>query len=202
MKLSLPEILRIVAFVPVYHTGVGQGLEIYYQDGTVHFLARSMKSFVQQLARFFSINLEEMRRKYGKLLGQVNLVPLALAPFLMFVPLKVRKPRLAGDPAYGYFKLRSLTEVRSEPTPSTVELLGGHVITLQQSHRAVRSRLRRAKQLDALLLEQHCLTIEHRHSFFAPEKARLFLALQEILCTQGINSANKHEEASLWSYTI
>jgi len=196
LPLSLTEILSIVAFVPVYQEGVGQELKIYCQDGTVRALSGSMKAFVRQLARFFSINLAEMRKRFGPLLGQVNLVPLALAPFLLFVPLKVRKPRLGGDPAYGYFKLRSLTDVRAEPAPCTVKLIGGHQVTLQQSHRAVRIRLQRARQLEALALEQHCRIIEHSHSFFVPEKAWLSLSLQENLCEQGIKSANGHEEGN------
>jgi len=190
MQLSLTEVLEIVAFVPAYRDGAGSGLNVYYRDGTVRWLARSLKGFIQQLARCFSINLAEMKKNFGPLLGKVNLFPLALGPFLLFVPLKVRKPRLAGDPAYGYFKLRSLLKVSAQPAPCTVALEGGLTLTLSQSERAVRSRLRLSRRLEILLLEQYCRVIGGSVGFFAREPGLPAASWQEIPRTRGIKVVN------------
>jgi competence protein ComFB len=194
MQLSLAEILEIVAFAPVYRDGAGEGLNVYYRDGTVRWLARSLKGFVRQLARFFSVNLTDLKKNFGPLLGQVNLFPLALSPLLLFVPLKIRKPRLPGDPAYGYFKLRSLTRIGPLPTPCSVALEGGHTLTLQQTLRAVRSRLRAARRLEMLLLEQYCRIIGGGSGLFAPAQALPGAAWQEIPERRGIKAADDLKE--------
>jgi competence protein ComFB len=197
MQISLAEILEIVAFIPAYRDGAGQGLNVYYRDGTMRWLARSLKGFIQQLARFFNVNLTELKKNFGPLLGQVNLFPLALGPFLLFIPLKIRKPRLPGDPAYGYFKLRSLLHVSTGPAPCTVTLEGGHTLTLCQSRRAVGSRLRLARRLEVLLLEQHCRIIGGSAGFFVPQQALAAAAWQEIPWRQGIKAANGLKEGNV-----
>jgi competence protein ComFB len=194
LHLPLSEILEIVAFTPAYRDGAGSGLTVYYRDGTVRWLSRGLKGFIQQLAGSFSVNLSEMKKNFGPLLGQVNLFPLALGPFLLFVPLKIQKPRLPGDPAYGYFKLRSLQQVSDEPAPCTVMLDGGHILTLRQSQRAVRSRLRTARRLEIMLLEQYCAIIGSSAGFFVPQQALPAAGWQEIHRRQGIKTSNEPEE--------
>lgn len=194
MQLSLAEILEIVAFAPVYRDGAGAGLNVYYRNGMVRWLARSLKGFVQQLARFFSVSLTDLKKNFGPLLGQVNLFPLALGPFLLFVPLKIRKPRLPGDPAYGYFRLRSLLRVEALPAPCTVALEGGHILTLRQTQRAVRSRLRTARRLEVLLLEQYCRIMGGGSGLFVSPQALPGAAWQEIPQWQGIKAADDLKE--------
>lgn len=179
MHLPLSEILEIVAFTPAYQDGAGSALTVYYRDGTVRWLSRGLKGFIQQLARSFSVNLAEMKKNFGPLLGQVNLFPLALGPFLLFVPLKIQKPRLPGDPAYGYFKLRSLQQVSDEPAPCTVMLDGGHILT---------------QRLELMLMEQYCAIIGSSAGFFVPQQALPAAAWQEIHRRQGIKTSNELEE--------
>ncbi|MBS4021210.1 MAG: late competence development ComFB family protein [Dethiobacter sp.] len=165
-KLSFQEVLSIAAFIPSYREGVGQGITLFYRDGTTGWQSRGLRSFVEQLARFFAINIQDARRKYGSLLGQVNLTPLAFSPFLIFLPLKASTPRVGCDPAYGYFRLRSITGVGKEPAPSTLDIEGGHKITIRQSLRIVRSRIRAAKRLEEMLLDEYSKTMDQNQEFF------------------------------------
>jgi competence protein ComFB len=193
MKLSYYDILKIAAFVPAYGDGVGQGLALYYRDGNTGWLAQGLRSFITQLARFFTVSVKDVRRKYGPLLGQVNLVPLVLSPFMLFVPLKVRSPRVNGDPAYGYFRLRSIVGAGREPSPCTIELEGGQKITIRQSYRSVQSRLRRVRSLELALLEQFCRALEVHHYFPQAEGFRGD-PLQENLYVHGIKTIEGKEE--------
>jgi hypothetical protein len=78
-KVSFHEVLKIAAFIPTYREGVGQGLTLFFRDGSSGWMEQGIRSFIIQLARYFTINLQEARRKFGQLLGQVNLTPLALS---------------------------------------------------------------------------------------------------------------------------
>ena len=81
--------------------------------------------------------------------------PLVLAPFLLYVPIKYRVPLISGDPAYGYFRLRSVLEIHESHQTGTLILEGGHDISVLQSKRNVVSRLRMARKLEAYLLDQY-----------------------------------------------
>ncbi|MBS3983807.1 MAG: hypothetical protein KGZ41_08420 [Dethiobacter sp.] len=158
--MQLKDILQIAAFVPVYTDGKGQGLEIYYRDGTVGWQGISLHSFICRMARVFTVNVREARRRHAPLVGQKNLIPLVLEPFLVYVPIKVRTPLISGDPAYGYFRLRSVQQVAETPGSCTLLLEGGQQISVIQAVRTVRSRLRSARKLEAHALEQLCQVME------------------------------------------
>ena len=147
------EIMRIAAFIPQYQEGTGQGVNVFFRDGSAVWHQLGLRSFINKLAKVFTLNLQESRRRFGPIIGRQNLIPLVLSPFLLYVPLKTRKPMIAGDPTYGYFRLRSLLEVAADPKPCTLLLEGGSKLTITQSYRAVCSHLRAARKLETYLIE-------------------------------------------------
>jgi len=159
--LEAHEIIQIAAFIPDYQSGAGHSVKIYYRDGSIHWLQCSFRSFIKNLAKTFAVNLQEARRRYGPVIGSKNLIPLVLTPFLLFVPLKARKPLVPGDPAYGYFRLRSVQDVISSPPSCLLLLEGGHKLPIIQSYRATCSHLRKARKLEAYLLEQYIQLMDH-----------------------------------------
>ncbi|MBS3989933.1 MAG: hypothetical protein KGZ44_08310 [Dethiobacter sp.] len=158
--MLLEDVLQVAAFVPSYNAGLGQGLEIYFRDGTVGWQGISLHSFMRRMARVFTVNIQEARRKYAPLVGQKNLIPLVLEPFLVYVPIKVRTPLISGDPAYGYFRLRSVLQVAETPASCVLLLEGGQQISVIQAARTVRTRIRSARKLEAHALEQLCQVME------------------------------------------
>jgi len=158
--MQVQDILQIAAFAPSYVNGKGQGLEIYFRDGTVGWQGVSLHSFIRRLARVFTVNVREARLLHAPLVGQKNLIPLVLAPFLIYVPIKVRTPLISGDPAYGYFRLRSVLQVAQISGSSELLLEGGQQVSVIQSARTVRTRLRSARKLEAHGLEQLCQVME------------------------------------------
>jgi competence protein ComFB len=191
LSLSFFEILRIAAFIPGYKEGVGQGLIVFLRDGSTVWLNQGLRSFINQLANFFAINLQEARRKFGPLLGQVNLVPLPLSPALLFVPVKVHSPLVSGDPAYGYFRLRSVLRVSHQPAPCTIELEGIHVITVTQSYRGTCRKLRIAKRLEGILFDQYCHSLDDTRQHFFPKTGLSSPSLQENQGLYGIEEGGK-----------
>lgn len=177
--MQLQDILQIAAFVPSYAGGKGQGLEIYFRDGTVGWQGVSLHSFICRLARVFTVNVQEARRIHAPLVGQKNLIPLVLAPFQIYVPIKVRTPLISGDPAYGYFRLRSVLQVAETPGSCVLLLEGGQQISVRQSARTARTRLRSAQKLEAHGLEQLCLLMEAESCAMPCQWSTLFARRQE-----------------------
>ena len=143
--MEIQEIKQIAAFLPCYEKGRGQGIKIYYRNGETGFLHLAMRTFLAKTAGLFAVSLRESRKRYGLLLDRKNLVPLVLTPYLLYVPLKARIPAVPGDPAYGYFRLRSIIEINREPQPCTLLLEGGHNLTINQSYRSTRRHLQARK---------------------------------------------------------
>ncbi|HZK25152.1 MAG TPA: hypothetical protein VFC74_07165 [Oscillospiraceae bacterium] len=174
--MQIRDMQRMVAFLPIDKTGIGQCVQLYFRDGETSVAAVGLRSFLQQLAKLYLLNLSEMRKRLGPIIGCKNLVPLALSPIIIFVPLKTRVPSVKGDCAYGYFKLRSLLEVLAKPAPSTLILKGGHRLTIKQSYRLVCRRLRLARKLENYLFTQYYEAMEgERHNiyFFSQNEKRV-----------------------------
>ena len=177
--MQVQDILQIAAFAPSYADGKGQGLEIYFRDGTVGWQGVSLHPFIRRLARVFTVNVREARLIHAPLVGQKNLIPLVLAPFLIYVPIKVRTPQISGDPAYGYFRLRSVLQAVETPGSCVLFLEGGQQVSVIQSARTVRTRLRSARKLEAHGLEQLCQVMEAESCAMLYQWSALLARLQE-----------------------
>lgn len=160
------ELMKVAAFIPIDQSNLGQCIKVYFRNGETGIVSLSMRSFLKRAAKAFSLDLQEMRRSLAPVTGQKNLLPLALAPLFLYVPLKSRRPAIKGDGAYGYFRLRSLLTVVAAPPPCTITLEGGHQLTICQSYRIVCNRLRTARKLEAYLFEQYYDGLEReKHNF-------------------------------------
>jgi hypothetical protein len=158
--LSFQEILKLAAFIPSYREGEGQGLWLLFRDGGSEWLSQGLRSLLRQLCSLFAVDHRQARQHYGLLLGQANLVPLALSPFLIFFPVKVQKPVVSGDAAYGYLHLRSVLAVKTDSSPLTFHLEGGHRVTACQKARSVRAHLKSARKLEEILISQLCQSLD------------------------------------------
>ena len=129
MPLSIHN--RIAAILPCYGPQ-GDGCQILSVDGCSHIVTSRVPTVLRRLARSRAIDLQELRRRSGGITCRRLLQPLPLAPGLTLVPLKVRQPRVAGDPAIGYVNLCSVIAVNkpaARPGQSLIELRGGGQIT-------------------------------------------------------------------------
>lgn len=174
--MQIRDIQRMVAFLPIDKEGIGQCVQLYFRNGETGVAAVGLRSFLKQVAKLYALDITEMRKRLGPVMGCKNLVPLSLSPLLLFVPLKTRVPSVKGDSAYGYFKLRSLREVLAKPAPSTLILEGGHSLTIKQSFRIVCQRLRLARKLENYLFTQYYEALagyEHNLSFLSQNEKRV-----------------------------
>ncbi len=194
--LSLWEISRIAAFLPDYREGVGQGVLIYYCDGTTHWLSRGLRSFIAKIAKLFAVSLKDMRRKYGPAIGQANLAPLVFSPFLLFVPIKVRTPLVSGDPAYGYFRLSFIQTVSQKPEPCSLMMEGSNRLTVRQSFQAVCARLHACASLERTIINDFWRTMDIKQHYFYLHSFMSDSFLQENQNAYGIKGVENEKGVS------
>ena len=110
MTPSLPAHARIAAIVPCYSTS-GDSTTVFSIDGSATILSARVRAVIQRLAKTRAIDLATLRSHIRKLTERTNLEPLPLAPGLVLVPVKVRRPRIAGDATTGYINFHAVDTI-------------------------------------------------------------------------------------------
>ncbi|MGS0765304.1 hypothetical protein [Syntrophomonas curvata] len=111
--LTLP-----VLFRPLY-TDSGSSTELLYADAVVNIESRSVDSVRSSLAKEFAIDLQAQARIIARDFNRYPPLPFFLPEPTradggrVYVPLKMRKPRVARDRVYGYIDLAYID--RPEP---------------------------------------------------------------------------------------
>lgn len=126
MSLSLPAHARIAAIIPCYNTA-GDSTTVFATDGSVTCLSSRVRAVIQRLAKSRAIDLATLRSQIRTLTERTNLEPLPLAPGLVLVPVKVRRPRIAGDATTGYINFHAINTVSTstkKPYQTTITLSG------------------------------------------------------------------------------
>ena len=126
MTLTLPAYAKIAAIVPCY-TATGDSTILYSADGITTVLNSRVRTVIQRLARSRAVDLTALRAKTRAVTERTNLEPLPLAPNLILVPFKVRRPRVAGDATTGYINLHAIASVcpnTKKPYQTTLTLSG------------------------------------------------------------------------------
>ncbi|MDW7652366.1 MAG: late competence development ComFB family protein [Bacillota bacterium] len=192
--MHVDEIHRIAAFIPGDKEGLGRCVQVFFREGTTGCIDLGLQSFIRRLANTFALNLIEARRRFGAITGQKNLVPLVLTPFLLYVPIKSRNPLISGDPAYGYFRLRSVIEVSETPGPCTLRLEGAQSITVRQSYRTVCRRLRTARKLESLLVDRYWQDMDALRTAGCTHQIYKPFSMQENMHFYGISDVERMKE--------
>lgn len=97
-----------IAVVPVYQSGIGDVVEIYFHDGKrTDYI--SMESVMNRIYEEYLLDIRALRRRAKRVTGSKNIVPLLLENEI-YIPFKARRTLSKHDSAYGYFKLSALKE--------------------------------------------------------------------------------------------
>lgn len=123
MDLDFFQQYDIWAFTPEYFQGMGEVTRIIVSAGQDQILSMTMRSFRNNLCRFYSIDYYSMRKKYGQIIGSVNCVPLPISSAKIFIQLKVRSPRFRNDSAMGYVDVASISQIRESRDKSKTEIV-------------------------------------------------------------------------------
>ena len=169
----LPQIHEIAAFLPRY-TDTGDTTAIITADGQTHILPLRLKSVLHRLAARQAIDLAALRRNVGRATGRTIHQPLPFSSQTLFVPVKIRTPKIDGDPSTGYlnyYMVKDIQKLKTDPRYTTVALNGGTAVNTLWSVKTLQNCIKNAK------LAAH----EAAPALCQPEMRRLERKLVEII---------------------
>lgn len=159
MKYTLQPNDQISALLPCY-TPLGDSTLIYTASGEKYSVAVKIKTVIRQLANRQAIDLCQLKARTAQLTKCTIWQTLVLAPDLVLVPLKIRKPKISGDATGGYFNFHQMKKIDSAANGTYVELKNGEKITVLWKRGTVDAHLQRA-HLAALTQGNQQLFLEH-----------------------------------------
>jgi hypothetical protein len=99
----------LLALLPRYQGGAGRTV-IFTLKGSYPD-PRGVPWLVKRLASYYSLNLPELRRHCGKLLGLRHYISLPLSEGLVLLPAKVRQAAQPGETTTGFINLLQVKEI-------------------------------------------------------------------------------------------
>ena len=114
----------MVAILPVYADGVGNVSRVLYEGGSEEIVPVRVSRILDRLFYAHLLSRRAVEEYYGGFLGIRRNVPAVIARDLVYVPVKVRKPRVRDDGAYGYV----LHQAIAGQEDSKILLVDGRVI--------------------------------------------------------------------------
>lgn len=133
-----------VAFIPTNEPNVGDVLLVLGKNGEKEMLHRSARSYLQQLAKLFGVDLSSLRNRYGVAIGKKQLIPLPFALKWTLIPIQVRKP-IGKQQAHGWIVKQAIEHIYAG---DHILLKGGHRIPLLNSHEDMKRILREAQLVE------------------------------------------------------
>lgn len=114
-----------LAVLPCYLYGVGNGTQLIFPTGQREEKTIRVHTYLQQLARFYAVDIRSLQQAYRQISGKANLAPLPLTPGITYIPVKMRKPLTGKDFTYGYVWLEQIKGVLGTGKKTGALLLAG-----------------------------------------------------------------------------
>jgi hypothetical protein len=86
---------------------------LYYQDGTTEFLDIQCNLFLSKVLYYFGTSVSTNRKRYGKLVGKKQLVPVALSYGVTLIPFIVREP-IGKQTRVGWFIAKEIKDFQKK----------------------------------------------------------------------------------------
>lgn len=145
-QLSKP-LQHIAALVPQY-TNEGDVTLVLCTDGSCSTRPSKVQTVLRQLAKAQATDLTLLRQHSRRQTHSRLHQPLPLAPQVVLCPLKLRRPRIAGDSTTGYVNCHTVLSVKEAdcaPYPASLTLQGGHVVPAFWTAPTIRRHLQQAR---------------------------------------------------------
>lgn len=158
LHYTLPDNSKIAAIQPEY-TAIGDRTLLFLTDGTQIPINLKVATIIRRLANRQTIDLCSLKNKTAKITKCTLWHPLVLAPDLVLVPLKIRKPRISGDVTSGYINFHHIITVQKTTNDTCIKLIGNHEIHSLWKTSTVHEHMQRA-QLAFLAMNKQNLMLE------------------------------------------
>lgn len=122
---QLPAHQLIAAVIPCYNAK-GDSTIIITTEGTRLTTGVRLRTIIRHLAAMQATDLSALKKRIARVTEQTILQPLPLTPHLLLFPVKIRKPRIAGDTSTGYINLYAVTGIdHHQESGAIISLDGG-----------------------------------------------------------------------------
>jgi hypothetical protein len=148
---------RIILFRPVYSNS-GSCTELILNGGASGLYHRSIDNVRIMLARKYTVDLEDQGQVLSSYLDRRPPLPFLLPDpgrsncGRIFLPLKMRKPRIPRDRAYGYVDLDYVNRLEAASNYAILHLVNGLAIDLFSSLTAARASVSLGREAAAYFL--------------------------------------------------
>ncbi len=191
--MSLTQHLKegIACLKPIYERGIGNATQIITVPGNSYIDTRITKSVLKHLARLYGVDLSAMRKNYGEIVGQKNMVPIPFNKNLLMIPLKMRKPITRNDGTTGYINLTQLEAVKDQGENQVLLILkNGIQVRCLMKASTVEKHVRNARIVLQHYQQTHTrlkFPLYHIKDFFSDSsrpatKGDIAILVKEILC--------------------
>ena len=136
----------ILAFYPEYSDGIGEITRVLVSQGEDLIIPVTSRSFKANLCKFYSIDYESSRKKFGKIIGSVNCVPLPINSNKIFLQLKMRIPEFKSDGAMGYIDLNCIKgQIKKDIKTTVIVLKDGRQVRVLYSMSTINKHMKNAR---------------------------------------------------------
>ncbi|MBU5436684.1 hypothetical protein KQI42_01615 [Tissierella sp. MSJ-40] len=163
-KILLEELL---AFLPIYITLKGNCTLIYTKNGREREIEKGIRSVLNQLSKYYFMDLKEVKKTYGNLLCSKNLVPIPFNKDNVFIPVKTRKPMYKNDGAIGYVNINHINKTTKLNNMSIIHLTNGKKIQCLNSLETVNKHINNGHIVKKLYEDKQTITLRDGYSFYA-----------------------------------
>ncbi|MBS4535793.1 hypothetical protein GOQ29_09220 [Clostridium sp. D2Q-14] len=113
---DLEKMLRgnLIAMIPVYVKNEGNSTRIILEKFQDMYINNRISTVLKVIANHYTVNLQSIRREYGKGIESKNMVPIPLNKRDVLIQIKTRIPVSKNDGSIGYFNLRYINSIIEE----------------------------------------------------------------------------------------
>ncbi|NLT96454.1 MAG: hypothetical protein GXW85_13175 [Clostridia bacterium] len=115
---------NINCLVPVYDHLGANSTEVWLEGGNKPLIPHKTKTVLKNLAKVFAVDIAQLKRKYGVLIGKKVSTPLAFHPQLILIPVKCREPLAKDEGAVGYIVHNKIKGVSPGENKRSVIIFG------------------------------------------------------------------------------
>lgn len=132
---------KIVYAIPKYIDGKGDLSIISNEEAQGIIMPFHIRTLIRKLAYENYVDLVSVRRRLQEQFGQKNILPYPLHPKLILIPVKVRKPRLKKDGAFGYINYVWVEQIQKADKHCTIVFKNKSTLKVLQKYQGVKAKM-------------------------------------------------------------
>lgn len=173
---------QINCLIPITDENGGNITQVYMQNGEKVLIHHRTSTVLKNLAKVFALDLKELKKKYGKLVGRKSSTPLAFHPSLILLPVKVREVLIKDEGSRGYVVSNQIKNILTlDGKKSRIIFIDGTFLDCLQS----------ANSINLVLAHGRIIARECQSSFATvKEKEEVYRVVKAILSTLETKKVN------------